>query len=279
LVEAARAAEAHGFDAAWVTDHPFPVTESKDGHQAHDPFVALAYIAAATSRIGLHISLVVLPYRNPFLVARSVATLDHLSAGRTIVAIGSGYAKPEFAALGTDFATREQQMQEGIAAMRAAWTGESVELESPRWSAQGNTMLPRPTQLPHPPLWRAGNSRRAIASAARDFDGWTPFEFAAARAASRSTVALESVSELRDRIGRLRQLEGEAERSQPIDVCLVRPRTTWYNRPDDEVREELAELEDMGVTWIAPQLEDARTLPEYLEHLERVAALAGLQGT
>lgn len=277
LVEAARAAEARGFDAAWVTDHPFPAVESgRDGHQAHDPFVAMAYVAAATTRLRLHASLIVLPYRNPFIVARAAASLDHLSGGRLILGIGAGYAELEFAALGSDFETRERQTEEGVEAMKAAWTGAPVELASPTWTARGNSMLPRPAQRPHPPLWRGGNGPVAIAHAVRACDGWTPFELAAARAPVTRTTALDTLDALRAKLALLRRLERDAGRSDALDICLVRPRSTWYGRPDDEIREELAELEALGVTWIAAQLEDAGSPAEYFEQLERVATLAGL---
>src|ERR1700730_6482294 len=94
----AAAAEAAGFDAVFVTEHPFPGDEwlASGGHHALDPFVALSFAAAATSRIRLQTNLVIPAYRNPFLIAKAAASLDHLSGGRVILGIGSGYLSPAF---------------------------------------------------------------------------------------------------------------------------------------------------------------------------------------
>jgi probable F420-dependent oxidoreductase len=277
LAEAARALEAAGFDACWLTDHPFPYVAPGDpGHHAYDPFTGLAYVAASTTRLGLHTSLVVLPYRNPFVVAKAAATLDHLSGGRVILGLGAGYLEPEFAALGVDFAAREELMHEGVEALKAAWTGAPVELRSPRWVATGNSMRPQPAQTPHPPLWRGGNSRAAIAHAARAFQGWSPFEVPAARAARTHTAPLAGLDQLRSRIELLRRLAEEGGRREPLDICLVRPRPDWIGRPRDVVREELEELAAMGVTWIAPQLEAARSRAEFAEQVAALAELVGV---
>src|SRR5262245_21320264 len=108
IAEMAKAAEAAGFDAVFVTDHPFPDDRwlAGGGHHALDPFVALAFAAASTTTLRLHTNLYVAAYRNPFLSAKAVATLDHLSNGRVILGIGAGYLEPEFDALGVAFDER-----------------------------------------------------------------------------------------------------------------------------------------------------------------------------
>jgi len=100
--ELASAAEAAGFAAVYTTDHPFPGDDwlAHGGHHALDPLVALSFAAAATSTVLLHTNLFVLAYRNPFLAAKGIATLDVLSGGRTVVGLGAGYLEAEFAALG-----------------------------------------------------------------------------------------------------------------------------------------------------------------------------------
>ena len=140
----AAAAEEAGFDAVFVTEHPFPGDEwlASGGHHALDPFVALSFAASATSRIRLQTNLVVPAYRNPFLVAKAAASLDHLSDGRLILGIGSGYLRPEFEALGVAFDERNELTDEAISAMRAAWTGRSVTRSGRHWRAEANTMLP-----------------------------------------------------------------------------------------------------------------------------------------
>jgi probable F420-dependent oxidoreductase len=275
LVDAARAIEAAGLDAGWVTDHPFPkVQRGLPGHHAWEPFAALAYLAAATDTLHLHTNLIVLPYRNPFLVAKAAATVDHLSHGRLLLTLGAGYLEEEFAALGVDLADREVLMEEGVQALRAAWTGEPVELRSPRWTAAGNSMLPPPARQPHPPLWRGGNSKVAIAHAARSFDGWAPFEVPPQRAGQTRTASLSAQEGLRERIALLRELAHEAGRVERLDVCLVRPVPKWLERPRSEALEELAALAEAGVTWIAASFQVTEG-DELKRHLERLVAVIG----
>ncbi len=108
VTEVARAAEASGFDAVFVTDHPFPGDSwlSHGGHHTLDPLITLAVVAANTTRLRLHTNLMILAYRNPFISAKAVATLDVLSGGRVVLGVGAGYLEPEFAALGVDFSER-----------------------------------------------------------------------------------------------------------------------------------------------------------------------------
>src|ERR1019366_9842386 len=107
---------------------PFPGDTwlAPGGPPALDPLVALSCAAAATSTIRLHTNLFILAYRNPFLAAKGIATLDVLSGGRMVVGIGAGYLEPEFDALGVPFEERKDRMDEALAAMEAAWSGQSV---------------------------------------------------------------------------------------------------------------------------------------------------------
>ena len=128
ITKVATAAERVGFHGIGFTDHPAPSQRWLDGggHDALDPFVALAFAAAATERIRLIPNIVVLPYRNPFVVAKAAATLDVLSGGRFTLAVGAGYLKGEFAALGVDHAERNELFDEAIDVLKAIWTGDDV---------------------------------------------------------------------------------------------------------------------------------------------------------
>jgi probable F420-dependent oxidoreductase len=252
-VEVARAVEREGLHAVWVTDHPFPYVEpGKAGHQALDPFVLLGFLAGATESVLLHLNLVVMPYRNPFVVARMLGTLDVVSRGRGIAAVGAGYMRKEFDAVGADFARRAELVDEGVAAMREAWTGEPTFREGDGYRADGNVMRPVPLTPGGPPLWRGGNTRQAVESAARHFDGWTPFEVTAARSKDTATAPM-NVDALPGKLAHLRAVAEEAGREAPLDVCLVRPFQAWLEDRGRAI-EELQSLEQMGVTWLAPQL-------------------------
>ncbi len=177
VLECAHAAEDAGFTSGTVTDHPIPSYRWLDngGHYAQDPFVMLSMVASVTTRLKLQTNIVVLPYRNPFIVARAVSSLDVFSGGRFIFGMGAGYLKPEYKALGVDFDTRNDLMDEYIKAMKLAWTGEDFAFEGTGYTAVGNRMLPVPVQKPHPPLLIGGNSKRALRRTAELGDAWHPF--------------------------------------------------------------------------------------------------------
>src|SRR5580658_2605463 len=121
----AATAERAGFDAFALTEHPVPGARwlAHGGHQSLDPLVALAFAAAATSRIRLLTHLVVAPYRNPFLLAKSAASLDKLSGGRFILGLGAGYHKTEFYALGVDMEERNALFDEALDVLPLHWSG------------------------------------------------------------------------------------------------------------------------------------------------------------
>jgi probable F420-dependent oxidoreductase len=175
--ECSKAAEAAGFWSGTVTDHPVPSYRWLDngGHYAQDPFVMLSMVAAVTTKLRLQTNIVVLPYRNPFITARAVSSLDAFSNGRVVLGLGAGYLKPEYKALGVDFDSRNDLMDEYMRAMKLAWTGEDFSFEGTGYTAVGNRVLPTPVQKPHPPLLVGGNSKRALRRTVELGDAWHPF--------------------------------------------------------------------------------------------------------
>lgn len=275
ITEIAQATEAAGFDACFVTEHPFPTDEwlRSGGHHALDPFVSLAIAAAATKSLLLHTNILVLAYRNPFLTAKAVASLDAVSGGRVIVGVGAGYLAGEFAALGVDFENRNDVSDDALVAMKAAWSGESVVLSKPGFRAEGNTMLPPPVQKPHPPIWVGGNSPRAIRRSVDFAQGWSPFPLPAAGAGRTRTASIESVADLAAGIQRMKAYAEKQGRSEPLDVNFVPFGLHMNTRkvPSDEsLREQFGALEEVGVTWITLGL-PTRNRGEYLETLRRFA--------
>src|ERR1700751_4314189 len=141
----AAAAEAAGFHGLGFTDHPAPTQRWLDagGHDALDPFVAMGFAAARTTTLRLIPNIVVLPYRNPFVVAKAGATLDLLSGGRFTLAIGVGYLKREFAALGVGYDDRAELFEESLQVIRAIWTSDDITFEGKHFSARGIPAHPR----------------------------------------------------------------------------------------------------------------------------------------
>lgn len=272
----AASAEAAGLHAVSASDHPFPVVRpGQAGHDAFDPFVLLATVGAGTKAIRLHFSLIVAPYRNPFVAARMLATLDTASRGRVIAALGAGYLAEEFAALGASFDERNAQVAESVEAMSAAWTGEPVTMTGRGWTADGNVMRPVPASMPRPPIWRGGNTATAIRHAVAACDGWAPFEVTAI--GSEMTASKElSLTTLPSRLAVLREAREAAGRAAPFDVCYVRTSRRWL---EDEARvnDELSRLDELGVTWLELTV-PGQDVPVARDQIERFAALARAAG-
>ena len=270
ISELARALEDADFDAGYVTEHPFPPDSwlRAGGHHALDPFVGLAVAASATQRLRLHTNVLVLPYRNPFLTAKAVASLDAVSGGRVILGVAAGYLEAEYRALGADFERRNALADDALLAMKRAWSGEIVERDGPGYQAIGNRMLPRPVQQPHPPIWIGGNSRLAARRAARHGQGWSPFPVKAAFGRHTRTAPLETIEELASRIHELGDHAREVGRSEPLDVNFV-PfglRMSPTTMPDpDGFCEQVVRLAEIGVTWLSIGL-PCPSRAGYLEH-------------
>ncbi len=177
----ARAAETAGFDGVWTGEHivlpdpqvpPSPVP-------AHAPFidsaVALAYVAAHTAKIRLGTGIIILPQRNPVVLAKELASLDVVSGGRLIFGIGIGYLKPEFDAIGTPFDHKGPRSEEFLAAMIALWTMEKPEYRGRFVSFGGVNAMPRPVQKPYPEVVFGGHTKSAYSRAARLAKGWYGF--------------------------------------------------------------------------------------------------------
>ena len=250
VADVACAAEAAGFGAVFVTDHPAPPTAwlEHGGHHTLDPLVTLAVAASATTILRLQTNLYVPAYRHPLLSAKTIATLDVLSAGRVILGVGAGYLEGEFAAVDADFESRNDVLDNAIRTMRAAWSGEVV---------AGVLSLPRPVQQPGPPVWIGGNSTRAIRRAVELGDGWVPMPSPQRAAKALHTPGLETLDDLRNRIDLLRRLARDSGRTAPLDIVFMPAGLDMFSQaaPDPtRVLDELQELASLGVTWVTVTL-------------------------
>lgn len=246
-----RRADQLGYDAVAFTDHPAPTGEwlgSRAGHETLDVPTALAFCAAVTERIRLMTYLMVIPYRNPFVAAKALATLDRLSAGRLTVVAGAGYLVEEFAALGVDFAHRNQSFDEGLSVMQAAWSGEPVDHAGPLFPARGVVQRPAPVQDGGIPVMVGGNSPRARHRAAR-LQGWSPLVVdedvaAAVRTRGLSLAALPgAVREVRSTVTEVQGVGAS------FSIQVQTPHSYALRRGLDPVahREHLDELGEAGV--------------------------------
>ncbi|MCU1400447.1 MAG: putative F420-dependent oxidoreductase, Rv2161c family [Acidimicrobiales bacterium] len=269
-------AEAAGYDAVFVTDHPFPSAKyiARGGHHSIDPFVALSFAAAATTTLRLQTNLLILAYRNPFVTAHGISTLDSLSDGRTIIGVGAGYLEPEFAALGAEFAGRGKRNDEVLTAMTAAWRGEPVDMDGSDFRATDNVLQPLPAQRPHPPLLIGGNSTAAIRRAVTMAQGWIPMPSPASAAKMLGTPGIETLDDLGGRIAIAERLAAEHGRSEPLQIWFTPWAMSgfgdrqWDPRP---LLEELAALAELGVAGVTVTL-PGTTLDDFLRALDAFAA-------
>jgi probable F420-dependent oxidoreductase len=260
IATVAAAAEAAGFHGFGFTDHPAPSQRwlESGGHDAVDPFVAMGFAAARTTTLRLIPNIVVLPYRNPFVVAKSGATLDFLSNGRFTLAVGVGYLKREFAALGVDFDERAALFEEALEVIRGIWTTDDFSFEGRHFSAKGITAHPRPVSKPHPPIQIGGNTSAARQRVAAFGDGWCPFPAPAVLAQTARTAALDSVDALVDGISDLRRRCDAAGRDwSAIDITFSNIGGGSPGDQDfiaDAYMAGLEKLAAVGVTWVQVQV-------------------------
>ncbi len=187
LVRFAQQAEALGFYCLTVADHvvvpknisvpyPYTVDGKYPGTGYHlETLTTMSYLAGATKRIRFVTSVMILPYRNPIVTAKMLASLDVLSGGRVIVGAGVGWMKEEFETIRTEsFEERGKVTDEYIAAFRELWTSDNPRYDGKYCSFSDIVFLPKPVQKPAIPIWIGGHSKQAIRRAARLGDGWHP---------------------------------------------------------------------------------------------------------
>jgi probable F420-dependent oxidoreductase len=181
--------EALGFTYATVNDHivvprsvasPYPYSDSgawAGGRlgEALEQLSLLSFLAGITWELRLLTAVMVVPYRNPVLTARILATVDVLSQGRVTVGCGVGWMREEFEALGAPpFVARGSVVDEYLAVFKEVWTSDAPDYDGAYSRFSDISALPRPVQEPHPPLWIGGESAPALRRAARLGDGWFP---------------------------------------------------------------------------------------------------------
>lgn len=253
VTQMAAAIEAAGGDACWVTDHPAPDAawlRDPRGHDAVDPFVTLSIAAAATKTLKLHTNVLILPYRNPFLTAKAVATLEVMSGGRMILGVGGGYQEGEFSALGVDFRKRGALLDEALETVRLAWSGEDVVKKGMFFDAKGN--LPRPAPEKTPTIWIGGAVDKTLERVVKWGNGWCPYFGPVGGAFRAATSALSSVDDFRSKRAQLGEMLEAAGRTDPVDVCvnLPAPPSAMTRSEADRCLQSLGEIGEAGATWV-----------------------------
>ena len=251
VLRLAKAIEDIGFDQLDIFDHvvmgfptatrPAPMYPSK--MPILEALMALSHIAAVTERIGLGTEVLVLPQRQPVLVAKQASTLDTLSGGRVRLGIGVGWQESEYDALGEAFATRGKRMDEAIDLLRACWRDEQVDYDGAFYSATAMAMEPKPPQGGRLPIWIGGASDRALRRVAERGDGWmaTAITEPAAAARYKAKIAAYAESAQRD--------PAEIGYQMMLDVPPRDEEGKRFYAELDRVRARAEAVKEMGFGW------------------------------
>jgi probable F420-dependent oxidoreductase len=258
----ARKAEELGFEAFFCAEHPFiPVHTksrfpgSEDGvipeTYSHfvDPFVALARASGTTSRIKLGTGIVLVPERNPLLLAKEVSTLDHFSGGRFLFGIGAGWLREETELMGGDFDHRWTQTRESILAMKELWTKTEAEFHGKYYDFPPVRSYPKPAQKPHPPVLLGGGAKNVLQRIVAWGDGWLP-----------NRVTPDQLRESRATLDRLARDAGR----DPSAISI-----TVHGQPAD--RDLIRRLLDAGANRVLVRPPAVKTEAEMGRELTRIA--------
>ena len=226
MVAAATTAEAAGWESIWTGEHlvaaspqrpPSPVRP--DTHFV-DQVASLAHLAAQTTTLRLGTGIVILPQRNPVVLAKELASVDVLSGGRLEAGFGVGYVPDEFDAIGVPFSERGARMDDHIDALRAMWRGD-LEFEGRFTSWHGVEAHPRPVEPHGPPIHVGGSSAATFRRAVLRADGWYGFLSTLESTGSAMDALDRGMAEL-DRPAHLGRIQVSVTPSEPVDRDLVR---------------------------------------------------------
>jgi probable F420-dependent oxidoreductase len=253
IVAFARAAENAGIDDVWVSDHiALAPGSTRPPEDFHDALTVLTWAAAATNRLGLGTSVLVAPYRNPVVLAKSLASLDRLSGGRVIAGLASGWLAPEFAALNVSYRRRGSLTDEALGICRTLWSG-ATEYRIDGRTVRNTGIAPLPARPGGPPIWVGGNSEAGIRRAARAGDGWH--------------TTISDPGALSERLGALEDALMAVGRSRASCVVSVRLRTTAR-----ELESQVQVLRELGVDHLLVDHRDIvpRNLADELAQLREL---------
>jgi probable F420-dependent oxidoreductase len=219
----ARVAEEVGFDSIWTADHTVLPDPRPDWYHLEstfrmlDPVVTLAFIAAHTKTIRLGTGVIILPQRNPLILAKQLASVDVLSEGRLIFGLGVGYVELEFQALGVPFDDRSKRTSEYLEAIKVVWTESKPKYHGQYVSFEDIQSHPHPVQKPHPPIVVGGASKAAYRRTVEQANGWYGFGLSLEEV----TQAVRGLKEAAERYVRpayLSTLEISVNLSMPVDL-------------------------------------------------------------
>jgi probable F420-dependent oxidoreductase len=286
-----RRGEALGFASTMIADHVvFPVTINSrypytvtgafpGGGDALEQLALMAFVAGKSRTLRLVTSVMILPYRNPVVTAKTLATIDVLSGGRVTVGVGVGWLREEFQALGApDFDRRGAVSDEYLRIFKTLWTKSPASFSGQFYRFEAIRCLPLPVQKPHPPIWVGGHSTAALRRAARFGDGWHPV-------GANPAVPLRP-AELRASLDELYRLT-EAEGRDPSALTISYKAPVYdpaqpslgggaerrpFTGSSEQIAEDIAAFARLGVSELIFDFR-SESLTESLERMERFGAV------
>ena len=274
LIALAVKAEALGFDSVWSSEHLFHssyIAKRLGNLPYYEPLTILTTVAAATSKVRLGTTVLVLPWHDPARLGKTVATLDHLSDGRVDLGVGVAVTEDEFENLGVDFKTRGRRTNEILGALQALWTQETPEFAGEFYKYSGLKFSPKPLQKPYPPILVGGSSPAALRRVVAYGDGWHTLRQSPNQVAEKLPV-LNAAMEVAGRNPSSLQV------SINIGIKFVTEATadpvgdrTLLRGTPDEIIETIRTYGDAGVEEVVLSFA-SRDKNEHIETLERITA-------
>lgn len=260
MTRAAVLAEDLGYADVWVSDHLVIPTGAEYPPTAwiYEPLVSMTWVAAATTRVRLGTTVLVLPLRHPVAIAKMIASIDRMSGGRVILGVAAGWLEAEFDAVSVPFEDRGALTDEGITMLRRLWTTDHISDEYPVHGARFASMRALPQPEAHVPIWIGGHAEVALRRATHVGDGWHG--------------AFRSPADTAPLVERLR-------RDRQEDDFAISMRTRWDPLEDDNdlILAEIEHYREVGVTHLVPEPRQ-RTLDDYLRSIEAMADLFARAG-
>ena len=286
ISKVARRAEELGYSTLWVLDRllyplnprvPYPVGDGSLPQlykRVLDPAQTLGFAAARTEKIGIGTSILNLPWYNPVLLARTLASLDVLSAGRLRVGFGIGWSPDEYDAAGTDWSTRGKRADEYISAIKKIWTTDPVEFQGSDFALAKSIIGLKPVQKPHPPIYMAAYTPAALSRVARESNGWFPVG-----------VPLSAVKQMFEGIQEMAKSSGRDPKALEL---LIRGNVEFTTstpadgRPDfigtsEQIAGDIAAAKKLGANELVLDVQfspDVQTVSDLLRRMEELYKLA-----
>jgi len=288
MVAVAQKAEEVGFESVWVTERllfptnprtPYMVTP--DGslpdvyRTVYEPLESLAWVAAHTKTIRLGTSVLDIPFYNPVMFARRVSTIDQLSGGRLTLGLGLGWSEDEMEASGANMKVRGKRADEFLEVLHAIWKDDPAEYSGKFFKLASSTILPKPAQKPHPPIYLAAYAPAAMSRVARLADGWIP-----------AGVPVDGMSQM---FAGIQNMAKEAGRDPSELKMIVRANLEVrsesrgdqgfvFSGTRDEIKADIAAVRELGAEELHfdPSFDTSGgTVQGFLDAIELVRELAG----